>query len=100
MSRFEERVLQKVAQIPKGRVATYGEVAKAIGCEGGPRAVGNALAKNPYPITIPCHRVIKADLTLGGYTQGVERKKRLLEEEGVEIVNGRVKKEYLYRFKD
>jgi methylated-DNA-[protein]-cysteine S-methyltransferase len=98
LSKFDRLVLQKVAEIPRGKVATYGEVARAIGKPGASRAVGNALAKNPYPVTIPCHRVVKGDLTLGGYTHGVEKKKLLLEEEGVEIVDGRVKREYLHRF--
>lgn len=98
LSSFEKMVLRKVAEIPRGKVVTYGEVARAIGREGAARAVGNALAKNPYPIIIPCHRVIKGDLSLGGYTSGVKNKKTLLEEEGVEIIKGRVKKGYLHRF--
>lgn len=98
LTEFEKKVLRKVAEIPRGKVATYGEVARAIGKPRASRAVGNALAKNPYPITIPCHRVVKGDLSLGGYTPGVEKKRALLEEEGVEIVDGRVKKECLHRF--
>jgi methylated-DNA-[protein]-cysteine S-methyltransferase len=98
LSNFEKMVLRKVAEIPLGKVATYGEVARAVGHEKAARAVGNALAKNPFPITIPCHRVIKGDLTLGGYTPGVEKKRILLEMEGVEIVMGRVKKKHLHRF--
>ena len=70
LTEFEKQVLETVKKIPRGKVATYKEVAKAIGKPFAYRAVGNALAKNPYPIKIPCHRVIKSDLSLGGYSQG------------------------------
>jgi methylated-DNA-[protein]-cysteine S-methyltransferase len=69
----------------KGRVVSYGEIAKNLGSS--PRAVAKALASNPFPIKIPCHRVIMADGKLGGYsgTGGVKRKKMLLEKEGINI---------------
>ena len=79
LTEFEKQVLEVVKKIPRGKVATYKEVAKAIGKPLAYRAVGNALAKNPYPIKIPCHRVIKSDLSLGGYSQGKEKKKKLLD---------------------
>ncbi|MFQ5887938.1 MAG: MGMT family protein, partial [Candidatus Hydrothermarchaeales archaeon] len=69
-SDFEKRVLKKVREIPSGNVMTYKEVAKAAGYRGASRAVGNVMAKNPFPILIPCHRVIKSDLFLGDYSRG------------------------------
>ena len=98
LTEFEKQVLEAVKRIPSGKVATYKEVAKAIGKPLAYRAVGNALAKNPYPIKIPCHRVIKSDLSLGGYSQGKEKKKKLLEEEGIEFEGEKVKKEFLFKF--
>lgn len=98
-SSFEKEVFEKVKQIPKGRVATYREVARAVGRENAARAVGNALAKNPFLIIIPCHRVIKSDLTLGDYSRGREMKKKLLEGEGIEFEGNRVKPEFLFTFK-
>ena len=67
-------------EIPKGKTKTYLEVAKAIGKPKAVRAVANAVGKNPYPIKIPCHRVIRSDGKLGGYSGpgGIKRKKRLL----------------------
>ncbi len=75
---FARRVLGQTARIPFGRVATYGEVAAAIGSPGGARATGNALGSNPMPIVVPCHRVVRGGGKLGGYTGGVERKELLL----------------------
>ncbi len=79
---FERRVYQATRAIPFGKVATYGQIAKAIGQPKAQRAVGNALGKNPIGIVIPCHRVVGFD-SLGGFTGGLEHKKRLLRHEGV-----------------
>ena len=72
-------------KIPKGKVKTYLEVSKAIGKPRAFRAVANAIGKNPYPPKIPCHRVIRSDGSLGGYSGkgGIKKKKRLLEIEKV-----------------
>jgi methylated-DNA-[protein]-cysteine S-methyltransferase len=75
---FGRRVLGQTARIPFGEVATYGEVAAAIGSPGGARATGNALGRNPMPIVVPCHRVVRGGGKMGGYTGGVERKELLL----------------------
>jgi methylated-DNA-[protein]-cysteine S-methyltransferase len=64
-------------------VSTYQRIAKYLGNAKGARAVGSALAGNPFPIIIPCHRAIRSDGTLGGYQGGLEMKRRLLEMEGV-----------------
>jgi methylated-DNA-[protein]-cysteine S-methyltransferase len=80
---FQRRVLRATASVPAGRVVSYGEIAQRIGCPRGSRAVGQALGRNPIPIVIPCHRIVAADGGLGGYTGGLEIKKKLLAIEGV-----------------
>jgi len=88
---FSLRVLELTKQIPKGRVSTYGDIARALGNPGASRAVGNALNKNPHPVTVPCHRVVRSDGAVGGYVGGVKNKIELLESEGIRIQNGKVK---------
>jgi len=77
---FQRAVLLECAKIPRGQVRTYSQLAKAIGKPKAARAVGSALAKNPFAPLIPCHRVIRADGKMGGYSAkgGVKRKKSLL----------------------
>lgn len=84
LSAFQQRVLEATAAIPLGEVRTYGEVALSIGSPGAARAVGTALATNPVPIVVPCHRVVRANGDLGNYSGpgGPGSKKRLLEFEG------------------
>jgi len=84
-SDFQQRVLLAENDIPRGWVSTYGRIGKHLGISRGARAVGNALASNPFPLIIPCHRAIRSDLTLGGYQGGMEMKRALLEFEGIEI---------------
>jgi methylated-DNA-[protein]-cysteine S-methyltransferase len=72
-----------VAQIPKGKVTTYGDIARALGHPGASRAIGRILNRNPNPVTTPCHRVIKSDGKLGGYVFGTIKKKELLKKEGL-----------------
>jgi methylated-DNA-[protein]-cysteine S-methyltransferase len=79
---FRRRVLEATARIPYGTVSTYGRIAADAGSPGGSRAAGNALGANPLPIVVPCHRVVRAGGSLGGYTGGVERKRLLLDVEG------------------
>ena len=82
-SSFAERVRSAVKQIPRGQTRSYGEVAKAIGRPGAARAVGTVM-KNNYDPTVPCHRVIRSDGTIGAYNRGGPAKKRaLLKAEGV-----------------
>jgi len=82
-SSFQGKVLRANYGIPRGRVSTYGRITKYIGNIGAARAVGRALSTNPFPIVIPCHRVIRTNGELGGYGGGVELKKRLLKMEGI-----------------
>ncbi len=88
---FQEDVLNLVKQVPKGKVTTYGEIAREItGSVRAVRAVAQAVAKNPYPVVTPCHRVVRSDGGIGGYSSGVEKKIRLLSAEGVEIKGRKV----------
>ena len=82
MTSFQERVYKVVSKIPKGKVLTYAEVAKAVGSPRAFRAVGSALNKNPNPIIVPCHRVIRSNGEVGGYRGGTKKKIALLKKEG------------------
>jgi len=84
-SEFQKRVLLTENGIPRGWVSTYGRIGRYVGMNRGARAIGNALATNPFPIIIPCHRAIRSDLTLGGYQGGMDMKRTLLEFEGIKI---------------
>jgi methylated-DNA-[protein]-cysteine S-methyltransferase len=81
---FQQKVWDYLKTIPKGQTRTYSEVAKAIGKPKAARAVANACGANPNLVTTPCHRVIRSDGGLGGYsgTGGVARKRELLKAEG------------------
>ena len=75
---FQQKVLKATQAIEFGTVRSYREIAVETGCPGASRAVGNALGRNPVPIVIPCHRVIKTDGTLGGFSGGLDIKRYLL----------------------
>ena len=81
------KVWAYLSKIPRGRVKTYSQVAKAIGKPLAVRAVANAIGKNPYAPKIPCHRVIRSDGSLGGYSGkgGVKTKRFLLQKEGITL---------------
>jgi methylated-DNA-[protein]-cysteine S-methyltransferase len=87
LSAFRARILLLIRSIPDGEVRSYGEVAAMVGMAGAARAIGGALAANPVPIIIPCHRVVAANGNLTGYTApgGVAVKKLLLQMEHVEF---------------
>lgn len=85
---FQEKVLSLTKQIPRGKVTTYGRIAYCL--KSSPRAVGQALGVNPQPIKIPCHRVVKSDGNLGGYSGGARKKKQLLAKEGVRIKGNKI----------
>jgi methylated-DNA-[protein]-cysteine S-methyltransferase len=82
-SSFQQAVLCAEFGIPRGSISTYQFIAAHLEIPRGARAVGNALAKNPFPIIIPCHRAIRSDRSLGGYQGGLAMKRALLENEGV-----------------
>ena len=87
---FAEQVYRALWRIPRGRVATYRDIARAIGRPRAYRAVGNALNKNPHAPAVPCHRVVASDGRLGGYAGGPKQKTVILKREGVPVVRGRV----------
>ena len=86
-TKFQLKIWNFLKKIPKGSVKTYSQVASAIGKPRAIRAVANAIGKNPYPIKIPCHRVIKSNGGLGGYSAkgGIKMKRKLLKKEGITL---------------
>lgn len=101
---FETRVFEATRLIPAGKVTTYRELALFLECNSA-QAIGQALKRNPFAPQVPCHRVVKTDLSLGGFhgqTEGpwLAKKRRLLTEEGVAFSeNGTVNPEFRHRFK-
>lgn len=89
---FDERVLNFLTTIPRGKVVTYGQIAEAIGRPGAARAVGNALHKNPDGNKYPCYKVVNSKGKLSGRFAfgGIMVQQERLEAEGIEVVNGRV----------
>ena len=86
-TKFEIQVWQEIRKIPKGSVKTYKEIACILGKPNSSRAVANACSKNPLIIEIPCHRVVRSDGMIGGYSGkgGIKKKRQLLIEEGYNI---------------
>jgi methylated-DNA-[protein]-cysteine S-methyltransferase len=97
--KLEEKVYKKLLEVPPGMVTTYRELAKAVGIKNGQRVIGRIMNKNPYPVIVPCHRVIKSDGKIGGYAWGEKIKTHMLSKEGVKIKNGKiVDLKTIYRF--
>ena len=86
-TKFQIKVWEFLKTIPKGTVTTYSKVAEAIGYPEAVRAVANAIGNNPNPIIIPCHRVVRSDGTIGGYSGigGINKKKSLLRKENIKL---------------
>ncbi len=95
---FEKEVMERVRAIPLGKVATYGGVARAVKREGAARAVGGVMARNPFTVLVPCHRVVGSDLKTGNYSYGPDVKLRLLRKEGVVVREGRIREKFLFKF--
>jgi len=85
LSPFQRKVFKVAMKVPYGTIETYGNLAKKAGCPNGSRAVGRALSRNPFSLVIPCHRIIRGDGTLGGFSAvgGIKLKRKLLKLEGV-----------------
>ena len=96
---FNEKCYQLLKLIPEGKVTTYGEMARALNSKAW-RAVGSAMAKNKNLISIPCHRVVRSDSSIGQYALGADKKSSLLISEGVDVVNGKVKNisQFIHKF--
>ena len=97
---LDEKIYKKLLQVPKGQITTYGELARAVGLKNGQRVVGKMMNKNPYPVIIPCHRVVMSTGKIGGYAYGENVKIKMLNDEGLEIQNGKIidLKNKIYRF--
>jgi methylated-DNA-[protein]-cysteine S-methyltransferase len=94
ISPFARAVYDALGRVPAGRVTTYKLLARAVGCRSA-QAVGQALRRNPFAPEVPCHRVVRSDLTLGGFAgatagEAPARKRELLEAEGVPVIEGRI----------
>lgn len=105
VSAFSAQVYALCRRIPQGRITTYKELARALGKKGQVyRAIGHVLRENPFAPEVPCHRVVKSSGALGGFRgkikgKEVQEKARLLEKEGIRIINGKVNlQKYLFRF--
>ena len=97
---FNQKCYELLSQIPQGKISTYKQIANILNTKAY-RAVGNAMAKNPNPIIVPCHRVIKSDGHIGGYVLGIKKKISLLKNEGIVIKQGKVIdfEKYIHSFK-
>ena len=90
-STFKQKIYELAKQIPSGKVATYGQLAKMAGSPGASRAVGMCMSTNQTPETIPCHRVVASNGKLTGYAfGGISKKKKILEKEGVEFTGDKI----------
>ena len=91
MQTFNQKIYELLKKVPKGRVTTYKILAEKLGTKAY-RAVGNAMAANPYAPKVPCHRVVNSDGNVGNYSGkgGKKGKIRMLEKEGVKVKNGRI----------
>lgn len=87
---LEQKIYKKLLEVPKGQITTYGELAKAVGLKNGQRIVGKIMNKNPYPLIIPCHRVVMSTGKIGGYAYGEHIKIKMLNDEGIKIKNGKI----------
>ncbi len=97
---FNQKCYELLSKIPKGKISTYKQIANILNTKAY-RAVGNAMANNPNPIISPCHRVIKSNGYIGGYTLGVKKKISLLKNEGIVIKKNEIIdfEKYIHSFK-
>jgi methylated-DNA-[protein]-cysteine S-methyltransferase len=96
-STLNKRVWRLTRKIPSGKVTTYKEIAHSLGTKAY-RAVGNALHVNPYAPTVPCHRVVNSNGSVGGFASGTRKKMQMLKKEGITIKKNKIDlKKYLYR---
>jgi methylated-DNA-[protein]-cysteine S-methyltransferase len=97
---LEQHVYKKLMDVPKGCVTTYAALAKAVGLKNGQRIIGKIMNKNPYPVLVPCHRVVMSTGKIGGYAYGEHIKSKMLSDEGIEIIDGKIESfdKKLFRF--
>lgn len=89
VGRFDRGILAATLAVPPGETRSYGEIAAAAGCPGAARAAGAALARNPWPVLVPCHRVVGRDGLLTGFSRGLDAKRALLSAEGCALPGAR-----------
>jgi len=87
---LDNTIYRLVVMVPEGKVTTYGELARAAGKPKASRLIGQILNRNPDPIVVPCHRVVKSDGNVGGYAYGSSAKSKLLTKDGVRISKGKI----------
>ena len=87
---MEKKIYKKLLTVPHGKITTYNELSKSIGLKNGQRLVGQMMKKNPFPVIIPCHRVIKSNGDIGGYLFGIDIKKNMLRKEGICIIKNKI----------
>ena len=90
MTSFQSQCYEALKKVPRGKVITYGGLAEMIGMPKAHRAVGNAMNKNPFAPKVPCHRVVKSNGDLGGFSIDIKVKIKRLQEEGVMISNNKI----------
>ena len=83
-------VYRKLLKVKKGKITTYGDLAKAVGLKNGQRVIGTIMKNNPFPVIIPCHRVVKFNGEVGGYAYGKKIKSNMLSKEGIAIKDGKI----------
>ena len=87
---MQKKIYKKLLTVPHGKITTYNELSKSIGLKNGQRLVGQIMKKNPFPVIIPCHRVIKSNGDIGGYLFGIDIKKNMLRKEGICIIKNKI----------
>ena len=97
---LEQHVYKKLMNVHKRHDTTNGELAKSVGLKNGQRIIGKIMNKNPYPVLVPCHRVVMSTGKIGGYAYGEHVKMKMLSDEGIEITNGTIQSfdKKLFRF--
>ena len=88
--KIDKKIYKKLLQVPSGKITTYGELSRAIGLKNGQRVIGRVMKNNPFPVIVPCHRVVKSNREIGGYAFGVDIKRNMLTKEGICIKNDKI----------
>ena len=88
--KIDKKIYKKLLQVPPGKITTYGELSRAIGLKNGQRVIGRVMKNNPFPVIVPCHRVVKSNREIGGYAFGVDIKRSMLTKEGICIKNNKI----------
>jgi len=98
--KIDKKIYKKLLQVPLGKITTYGELSRAIGLKNGQRVIGQIMKKNPFPVIVPCHRVVKSIREIGGYAFGVDIKRNMLTKEGICIKNDKIEnfEKFFFRF--